>query len=218
MTIGSITPTVTPTASLLSALGSSGQVATTGAATAVAASGVADRGTGLFSSILRDELQAVAGELSQPAAPASAASTEPASGTGTAHAVAATAPATSAFSAAATSSATTTGAISAAAASPTVKASTGTGTAAATATTDATTPGHRYVVTYVHGQQAVSSGQTPAPLVKGPTGGLVITAKTTGLTQLTRRFTGTVGHPTAAAEATAATMAVIASLKAAGQA
>lgn len=105
--------------------------------------------------------------------------------------------------------------VSAAAGSTTTPAA---GTSTAAGTSGTATPVREFVVTYVHGEPPASTGKTPAPLVKGTTGGLVITAKTTGLTQLTRRFTGTVGDPTAAAKATPTTMATIARLQAAGQA
>lgn len=75
-----------------------------------------------------------------------------------------------------------------------------------------------YVVTYVFGQTPVSTGATPAPLVKGPSGSLVLTARQTGLTQITPRFTGTVANPTPAAVGTPGVMRTISELRAAGQA
>lgn len=80
------------------------------------------------------------------------------------------------------------------------------------------TGGHGYVVRYADGATPVNVGPSPAPFVKGPTGRLEITARTTGLTQLTGRFSGTVSDPTAAAKATPSVMAAIAALQADGQA
>lgn len=76
---------------------------------------------------------------------------------------------------------------------------------------------HDYEVSYVHGATPVSVGPTPAPLVKNASGQLVLTAKTTGLTQI-GPFTGTVSDPTAAAKATPSVMAQIAQLIEDGQA
>lgn len=228
MSIGSITPT----ASVLAALGT---------AQATGSPGAAGSDPGLFTALLKSELQTVAGELQAasgatagtshaevalapaaaptsgaggagPDVPASATPGEgpaqvppPASSTAAANAPAPAAPAPSAPSSAPAASA--------------ASAATVTGAAAPTAPPPATPQAHHlYVVTYLHGATPVSTGPTPAPLVKGPTGRLVLTAKTTGLTQLTPRFTGTVAHPTAAAEATPSVVASIAYLKVHGQA
>lgn len=95
-------------------------------------------------------------------------------------------------------------------------------TAAAQGAMPATAPAHHaaqgFTVSYVRGATPVSTGTTPAPLVRNATGELVLTARTTGLTQLTTHFTGTVADPTAAARATASVMAQIARLVANGQA
>jgi hypothetical protein len=90
--------------------------------------------------------------------------------------------------------------------------------AAAAPAPDPAAKGHGYVVRYADGATPVSVGAAPAPFVKGPTGHLELTARTTGLTQLTVHLTGTVSDPTAEAKATPSVMAAIAALQADGQA
>ena len=231
MSIGSITPT----ALILAALGT-GQA--TGSPSAAAGSD-----PGLFTALLKSELETVAGELQAATGGA----------TGTSHAEIALAPAVAPTSGAGgsgsemlapatsghgstqasppASSTAVAGASSApapAAAAPSTPvpstpapastATTATGAAAPQSPPSSIPSTDGYVVTYIHGATPVSTGPAPAPLVKGPTGHLVLTAKTTGLTQLTPRFTGTVAHPTAAAQATPSVMASIAYLRAHGQA
>ena len=196
MSIGSITPTATSLAALGTALATGGP------------SGAASD-PGLFTALLKSELETVASEL-QAAGGGTA---------GTSHAEIALAPAPAASTAVAGVSVPAAPAPSAPASAPAPSAATVTGATASTAPPPPAPQGHHlYVVTYMHGATPVSTGPTPAPLVKGPTGHLVLTAKTTGLTQLTPRFTGTVAHPTAAAAATPSVVASIAYLKAHGQA
>ena len=196
MSIGSITPT----ASVLAALGT--------AQAAGGPGGAAGSDPGLFTALLKSELETVASELQAATGAA-----------GTSHAEIALAPAPAASTAVAGVSVPAAPAPSAPASAPAPSAATVTGATASTAPPPPAPQGHHlYVVTYMHGATPVSTGPTPAPLVKGPTGHLVLTAKTTGLTQLTPRFTGTVAHPTAAAAATPSVVASIAYLKAHGQA
>lgn len=201
-------------------------LASAGAATAPGAA--SDANPSLFMALLQDELQTVAAALAGTTGqPAGTTAGSPAD-TLAAATEAPGAPAAATASAATTSASTPAATSPAAAPVATPPAGTST-TGAATGTTSAgsstpapstapSKPEHEYVVLYVHGQTPVSIGPTPAPLVRGPTGKLVLTAKTTGLTQLTPRFTGTVADPTAAAQATATVMATIARLKASGQA
>lgn len=202
MSIGSITPASTLLASL-----ASGE---TGAAQS--------QGTGaLFTQLLAQELEQLTEQVASAAAvdgqPVGAAATSNGAGATPAH-----------------GAAIDTGVMPVTAAATTAAAASTTAAATAPATTDAslqasatsgptTKPaGHWYEVSYVHGATPVSKGPTAAHFVKGTTGKLLLTARTTGLTQITVRLHGTVADPTAAAKATASVMAQIDALVADGQA
>lgn len=195
MSIGSITPASTLLASL-----ASGE---TGAAQS--------QGTGaLFTQLLAQELEQLTEQVASAAAvdgqPVGAAATSNGAGATPAHGAAidtGVMPVTAAATtAAATAPATTDASLQ----------------ASATSGPTTTPAGHWYEVSYVHGATPVSKGPTAAHFVKGTTGKLLLTARTTGLTQITVRLHGTVADPTAAAKATASVMAQIDALVADGQA
>lgn len=195
MSIGSITPASTLLASL-----ASGE---TGAAQS--------QGTGaLFTQLLAQELEQLTEQVASAAAvdgqPVGAAATSNGAGAIPAYGAAidtGVMPVTAAATtAAATAPATTDASLQ----------------ASATSGPTTTPAGHWYEVSYVHGATPVSKGPTAAHFVKGTTGKLLLTARTTGLTQITVRLHGTVADPTAAAKATASVMAQIDALVADGQA